>query len=36
MTDPTQTAYRAEQITKIVIYAALALIGFYFTFRKKK
>jgi hypothetical protein len=36
MTDPAQTAYRAEQITKIVIYAVLAIVAFYFTFRKKK
>jgi len=36
MTDPPQSMYFAEQLTKIVIYAALAIVGFYFAFRRKK
>ena len=36
MADPAQTMYFTEQVTKIVIYAVLAMVGLYFAFRKKK
>ena len=36
MADPAHTEYLAEQITKVVLYAALAVVGLYFAFRKKK
>jgi hypothetical protein len=38
MADPAHTAYVAEQVTKIVTYAVLAIVGLYFTvkgFRRK-
>jgi hypothetical protein len=36
MADPAHAEYLAKQITKIILYAALALVGLYFAFRKKK
>ena len=35
-TNPAHTEYLAEQITKIVLYVALAAVGLYFAFRPKK
>ncbi len=35
-TDSTHTEFVAEQITKIALYVALALVGLYFTFRPRK
>jgi hypothetical protein len=35
MADPAHTEYLAEQITKLVLYAVLAVIGLYFAFKKK-